>query len=125
AQADDKLDALGHGHVELGDFTLRHHHQKTAGRIRSGRDENADDPSVSLLERLFSGYKPYGPVAGLRKFNEHDLLERRFVRGESLIDLFDGEIDFVQQRHAQETLIEQLDHLLADIIASEPAHEAD
>src|SRR5438105_2227287 len=50
AEADDEFDSIGNRHVQLSYFAFRHHHQKTAGWIWRGRDENADRFLIVVLK---------------------------------------------------------------------------
>src|SRR5438067_6667451 len=49
AEADDKLDAVGDGHVQARDLPFRDEHEESAGRVRRRGHKHADDVLLDFL----------------------------------------------------------------------------
>ncbi len=65
-------------------------------------------------------------MADAGELDEDDLAEGGFfVRGEGVVDLFEGAVDFVEERDAEEQGIEPVDQLAAEVISSEAPHQGD
>src|SRR6266852_7447763 len=124
AETYDELDALGNRHIQLLNGTRRHQNQKPAGRVGSRRDKNADRAFRPLMKSLvlLSRNEADRALSRARKFDENHLFERGLVRRKRLVDLLDRNVDFVQQWHPQQALIQQLNYLFPVIIRGEPAN---
>ena len=70
--------------------------------------------------------KANGIHAFAREFHEHDGFERTFFAGyERLVDLPDGAVKFVQQRHVHQQRGPSIRYLFADVIPRQHAHHAE
>ena len=129
SEADDEFDAFGDGHFEHGDRVFGDEDEEAGGGVGGSGDEDADDMFLGLgldLLVLLTGDESDGVLARAGEFDEDNLSEGgSFIGGESGVDLFDGAVDFIEERNAKHDEVDQLDEFFADVMAGEPADDAD